>query len=92
MPRHKPVVQQEARYIQEVPVGEYLKVVRGRHVLKDMRDCNRQHHPVVDWTQKVYKNAGYSDAAMRFIVDDMDDCSRERMLRKDTIVLVGFSY
>jgi hypothetical protein len=92
MPRYKPVVQQEARYIQEVPVGEYLKVVRGRHVLKDA--IVAATHPKYEgaWTKKVYKNAGYSDAAMRFIVDDMDDCSRERMLRKDTIVLVGFSY
>jgi hypothetical protein len=79
MPKHKPVGQQEGRYIQDVPVGEYLKVVRGA------ADKGA-------WTKKVYKNAGYCRDAKRFIVDDMDDCSRERMLRKDTIVLVGFSY
>lgn len=43
-------------------------------------------------TTKVYQVAGYCQYAKAYIVDDVDDISRDRALKKGTPVVIGFTY
>ena len=68
---------QEVRKIQDVPVGEFVQV--------SIKRGER-------FTLKVYKLDGWDNLSRTYYLDDMDDISRGRYVKKDTLVLVGFTY
>lgn len=72
----------EVRKIQDVPKGEYVR-------LKYRYDMNQSAD---GFTKKVYKNDGWDSLSRTYYVDDTDDISRGRYVKKDTLVLVGFTY
>lgn len=43
-------------------------------------------------TTKVYQVVGYCRYAKAYMVDDTDDISRDRALKKGTPVVIGFTY
>ena len=87
------VTEAEVRKIQDVPVGEFVQVSVKR---KQPEAC--EHHrcassPTCErFTLKVYKLDGWDSLSRTYYLDDMDDISRGRYVKKDTLVLVGFTY
>jgi hypothetical protein len=78
---------QEVRQIQDVPVGEFIRVRRPSS------KCTKMIWDVgCDFTKKTYKNEGYDRIGREYFLGDMDDISRGRWIKKNTWVLVGFTY
>lgn len=69
----------EVRKIQDVPVGEFVRVKRW---------VNGE----IGFTKKVYRLAGYDRSEREWMLDDMDDISRCRWVKTGAVVQVGFIY
>lgn len=73
----------ETQAIETVAKGELIQLVRT-YTIAGVK--------TVQPTQKFYRVAGYCRTNRAYMVDDPDDISRDRALRKGTPVIVGGTY
>ena len=83
---------QEARKIQDVPVGEFVRLNTLTAADRFFAMKRDGITTLYGFTSKVYKNEGWDRGEREYFLGDMDDISRYRWAEKDTLVLVGFTY
>jgi len=82
---------QEARKIQDVPVGEFVRLdtlTAEDRFFATAASVQRGY----GFATKTYKNEGWDRGEREYFLADQDDISRGCWAEKDTLVLVGFTY
>jgi hypothetical protein len=81
----------EVRKIQDVPVGEFVRLntlTKKERFFATEASVQRGY----GFTTKTYKNEGWDRGEREYLLADQDDISRCRWAQKDTLVQVGFTY
>jgi hypothetical protein len=94
MARKRKVEGVEVRKIQDVPVGEFVRLntlTQKERFFATAASVQRGY----GFTSKVYKNEGWDRGEREYFLadqDPLDRIARGRWAEKDTLVLVGFTY